>query len=80
MYIFCGLQVGGARNLAKILSFLNLIHQDTKSIEKLFYQNNLRGDRRRKYECFFGKLTNGLGPPPPRPFLEITLRFFPENL
>ena len=33
-----------------------------------------------KMDVFFGKLPNGLDPPPPpRPFLEITLRFFPEN-
>ena len=31
-----------------------------------------------KMDVFFGKLPNGLAPPP-RPFLEITLRFFPEN-
>ena len=40
----------------------------------------LRDDCRLKNGCFFGKLPNGLDPPPPRPFLEITLRFFPENL
>ena len=33
----------------------------------------LRDDRLPKYGCFFGKFPNGLDP---RPFLEITLRFF----
>ena len=29
-----------------------------------------------KYGRFFGKFPNGLAPPPPCPFLEITLHFF----
>ena len=39
----------------------------------------LRGDRLPKYGGFFGKFPKSLDPPP-RPFFEITLRFFPENL
>ena len=39
----------------------------------------LRGDWIPQNGCFFGKLPNGLDRPPTRPFLEITLRFFPEN-
>ena len=35
-----------------------------------------RDDCLPKYGCYFGKFPNGPCPPPPRPFLEITLRFF----
>ena len=59
------------------------LDSDLRKFAKLYrMRNNLccgfRDDRRPKNGCFFGKLPNGLDPPP-RPFLEITLRFFPEN-
>ena len=39
----------------------------------------IRDDRRPKNGCFFWKTSKRPCPPPPRPFLENTLRFFPEN-
>ena len=48
------------------------------NVPKLNKLAKLRGDWIPQNGCFFGKLPNGLAPPP-RPFLEITLRFFCES-
>ena len=45
------------------------VYIDTVNIMPTIEGVFIRGDRRRKYGCFFGKLPNGLDPPPPRPFL-----------
>ena len=45
---------------------------------KKLFSTLLRGDRQLKYGCFFWKKSKR--PWPPLPFLEITLRFFFQNL
>ena len=56
-------------------------HATLHRVTHLFWDShsklNLRDDRRLKNWCFFLKTSKR--PWPPRPFLEITLRFFPEN-
>ena len=61
---------GEAKSESMYLS--QMLSRDYKTV---WFLNPIRGDRRLKYGCFFGKSSNGLDPSP-RPFFEITLCFF----